>query len=428
MKTKITFFIALCAFLNVSLNAAIHVVSTTAEFNTAWGAYIAGDTIIMNPATYSSFGDKTITKSVTIMASDTTAGATKPVIVAGQFIFGTLTANTSFVINGVEAYFYTEDGTVTDSKYFLQAVSANIANYTIPLISLRNCIIHGYSRGVIRADNSTAGNMPNITTLFVNNCLIYDISRIRADYSIFACKTAKFNNVIIKNSTFYNSPAGVWYNENTTVPVNFLMDKCCLIKTTNATTTGVQTNASKFIIYNNGNAGSTRTISNSIISDSFDGSTTNMQIKFGSDGTTNWGNADNLILGNNLAATVFNSSTLSTDNQIQTASFSYNFSKFEITTDPDIINNVGDPRWKINEVWTTTPVENSIDAKVFVSNGTIVVNNLPAYTTVEVYSINGRRLYSANAVSETMLIPVSERNAIVRVAANGTSQTYKVGF
>jgi hypothetical protein len=428
MKTKITFIIALCIISTVSLKASKHFVSTTAEFNTAWGAYVAGDTIVMNPATYSSFGDKTITKSVTIIASDTTASATKPVIEAGQFIFGTLTANTSFVINGIEAYFYTEEGTVTDSKYFLQAVSSNIANYTIPLISIRNCKIHGYSRGVVRADNSTAANQPNITTLFVNNCLIYDISRVRADYSIFACKTAKFNNVIIKNSTFYNSPAGVWYNENTTVPVNFLMDKCCLIKTTNATTTGVQTNVSKLIIYNNGNAGSTRTISNSIISDSYDGSTTNMQIKFGSDGTTNWGNADNLILGNNMATTVFNSTTLTTDNKIQTNSFSYQYSTFSITTDPGIINNVGDPRWKINGVWTATPTANSIDAKVFVSNGKIVVNNLPTYATVEVYSINGRRIYSVNAVSETMLIPVSERNAIVRVAANGTSQTYKVGF
>lgn len=428
MKTKITLLIALCIFATVSLEAAKHFVSTTAEFNTAWVAYVAGDTIIMNPATYTSFGDKTITKSVTIMASDTTSGATKPVIEAGQFIFGTLTANTSFVINGIEAYYYTEDGTVTDSKYFLQAVSTNIANYTIPLISLRNCKIHGYSRGVIRADNSTATNQPNITTLFVNNCLIYDISRIRADYSIFACKTAKFSNVIIRNSTFYNSPAGVWYNENTTVPVNFLMDKCCLIKTTNTTTTGVQTNASKLIIYNNGNAGSTRTISNTIISDSFDGTSTNMQIKFGSDGTTNWGNADNLILGNNIAASVFTSTTLTTDNKTQTTSFSYVFSTFNITTDPDIINNVGDPRWRINGVWTTTPVTNNIEAKVYLNNGNIVVNNLPTFATVEVYSINGRRIYSANAVSETMLIPVKERNAIVRLVVNGTSKTYKIGF
>lgn len=423
MKTKITFLAALCLLAISNVFATKHLVATTAEFNTAWGAYVAGDTIVMSAGTYSAFGDKSISKSVTIMAADTSANATKPIIVAGQFIY--TAASASFVINGIEAYYFGESDAVVDSKYFLQAVATSIATVTIPLISIRNCNIHGYSRGLVRADNSTATNMPNITSLFVNNCIISDISRVRADYSIFACKTGKFSNVIIKNTTFYNCPAGIWYNENTDRPVNFIMENCCLIKITNSTTSGVQTNASKFIIYNNGNAGSTRTIKNTVISDSFDGTTNNMQIKLGSDGTTNWGNADNVVFGNNMNAAIFNSTVLTTNNQTQTTSFAYNYPALTISTDPNTISNLGDPRWRINGVWTSASNKSQSDIFANLNNNQLTIGNLPLNSTVDVYSFAGSRLFSKKNSGSILQVPVNS-SCIVKVTSDKETVSLKV--
>lgn len=422
MKTKITFLAALCLLAISNVWATKHVVTTTAEFTTAWGAYVAGDTIVMAAGTYSAFGDKNITKSVTIMSADTMS-TDRPKIEAGQFIF--TQSNCSFVINGIEVYFYTEAATVTDSKYFLQAVAATMSTGTIPLISLRNCNIHGYSRGLIRADNTTAANIPTIIDILINNCLIYDISRVRADYTALGLKAAKMSKVTIKNTTFYNSPCAFYYSENTNTPVNLLIENCCLLKTTNNTTTGTQTNVSKMIIYNNGNAGSTRTIKNTIISDSFDGSTNQMQIKLGSDGTTNWGNADNVVFGNNMNATIFNSTILTTDNQTQTTSFSYDFSALTITTVPNTISNVGDPRWRINGISTSVP--SKIESNIFanLTNNKLIIGNLPLNSTIDVYSFAGNRLFSKKNSGSILQFPVNS-SCIVKVTSDKETVSLKV--
>lgn len=425
MKTKITFLAALCLLAISNTWATKHLVTTTAEFTTAWGAYAAEDTIVLAAGTYSAFGDRNITKTVTIMSADTSS-TNRPIIEAGQFIF--TQPNCSFVLNGIEAYYYTEAASVTDSKYFLQAVANTMSSGTIPLISLRNCSIHGYSRGVIRADNTTAANIPTITDIFINNCLIYDISRVRADYTALGLKAAKMSKVIIKNTTFYNSPCSFFYSENTTTPVNLLIENCCLLKVTNNTTTSTQTNISKLIIYNNGNPGSTRTIKNTIISDSFDGSTNQMQIKLGSDGTTSWGNIDNVVFGNNMNVAIFNSTTLTTNNQTQTTSLTYNYAALTITTDPNTISNLGDPRWKINGITTGIKPVETLNANVYSKNDNIYFENLPKMAKIEVYSTNGRQLIVANANSQTLILPVAEKMSIVRISANGKTQTCKVGF
>ncbi len=407
MKTKITFLMALCLLAISNVWATKSIVTDVDGFNSAWGTV---DTIQVAEGTYTfNISNKTITANTVIIADP--AATKKPVLEKIMFLFGNTTGY-SFEVNGIEAYWDLEGASpVTASRYFIQATAGSI---TIPLIKIVNCNLHGYSRALIRMDNSS--NIATLTSLIIDNSIISDMGMDSPGYSILALKTAKVAAASITNSTFYSCKNGVWYTEKTDFPITFNMEKCCIIK--------VSSTSSKLLFNANTNAGSVYTLKNSIISDSYDGTNTNMVSKLSSH--TN--HIDNVIYGNNLPDELFTNTTLTTDNKTLTNSFSYNYPALTITTDPNTINNVGDPRWKINEVWTTTPVENSIDAKVFVSNGTIVVNNLPAYTTVEVYSINGRKLYSANAVSETMLIPVSERNAIVRVAANGTSQTYKVGF
>ncbi|HRZ97839.1 MAG TPA: hypothetical protein P5084_09790 [Paludibacter sp.] len=422
MKTKITFLVALCLLAISNVWATKHPVTTTAEFTTAWGAYVAGDTIVMSTGTYSGFGDKNITKSVTIMSADTTS-TDRPIIVAGQFIF--TQPNCSFVINGIEAYYYTEAASVTDSKYFLQAVANTMSTGTIPLISLRNCTIHGYSRGLIRADNTTAANIPTIPEIFINNCLLYDISRVRADYTALGLKAAKMTKVTIKNTTFYNSPCGFFYSENTDTPVNLLIENCCLIKLTNNTTTGTQTNASKMIIYNNGNAGSTRTIKNTIISDSFDGSTERMQIKLGSDGTTNWGNADNVVFGNNMNAAIFTSTVLTVNNQTTATSLSYNYPAMTITTDPITINNLGDPRWRINGVWTNAISKSESNIFANIHNNQLTIGNLPLNSTINVYSFAGSRLFSKKNSGSILQVPVNY-SCIVKVTSDKETVSLKV--
>lgn len=411
MKTKITLLSALCLFAISNLWATKSIVTDVSGFNSAWGTV---DTIQVAEGTYTfNISNKAITANTVIIADP--GASSKPVLEKIMFIFGSTTGY-SFEVNGIEAYWDLEGASpITTSRYFIQATAGSI---TIPLIKIVNCNLHGFSRALIRMDNTT--NIATLTSLIIDNSIISDMGMDSPSYSILALKTAKVAAASITNSTFYSCKNGVWYTEKTDFPVTFNMEKCCLIK--------VSGTGSKLLLNANTNPGSSYTLKNCVVSDSYDAVVTNMQFKIGSNGTDHFGYVDNVIFGNNMNTPKFTSTTLTTDIETQTSSFSYVYSTLNITTDPNTVNNVGDPRWRINGVWTATPAKNNIGAKVYVSNGNIVVSQLPTLATVEVYSINGRRLYSANAVSETMLIPVSERNAIVRVAANGTSQTYKVGF
>lgn len=410
MKTSITLIFTALVLMTSQLYAAEIPVANAEEFNTAWLSYSADDVIVLGEGTYAALGDKSITRSVTIKAAP--GLATKPILQGVQFIFKDVC---SFSIEGVEVYF-DEPGTESPiGKYFVQAVDASALTGTIPLISVKSCVIHGFGRGMIRADNGT--NIATITSLVIDDSYIYDMGRNSVGYSTIGVKTAKLSSASITNSTFYDSPNGTWNSEQTAVPVTFLMENCTLIKTT--------TSGSKLVITNKTNPGSTFTIRNCIIADSQDATTDKMQIKLAdlADEATVTGNLENSILVGFKDPKVFG--PLAVNTEIATTAVTYDISKWEITTDPVTTTSVGDPRWNVNGL---TSVKNPATSKTyaFAEGGMLHLNRLSGNALVEVYNLSGSLIQTVTTTNESVSLPLSDRTAIVRVVADQETLVFKV--
>jgi hypothetical protein len=319
-----------------SLQATRLTVTNTATLTSQYTACADGDTLMLATATYSS-NTLSITKSVTLKASP---GASpilyRPVITMS-------TTGKSFACDSIESY-YDADGVspATDSKYFITAISA----ITIPSITIKNCKIHGWGRGVIRSDNSS--NFCTINTITINNCLFYEIGGGSPDYPVFGVKTAKVTTATITNSTFYNSMCAVWRSTETTTPITFRMENCTLLKLTNNSALGVGAKNSTGLIAAAAKASgtSTYTIRNCVISDSYDGTSTQMTINVGT-GATVTASLENVLLGNNMGTIT---GTYSPDTRVTLTGLTYNYSQKTIATTPNTYYNNGDPRWTLNPV------------------------------------------------------------------------------
>lgn len=331
MKTRFLFLQLFCLLFAGQAFAAQHYVSTAAELNSALDSYAAGDEIILAEGVYGINATKTITKDLILKADP--AAATRPVLAQVMFALGNQSC--SLEIDGLEMYWDLADAeTPTASRYFLAATSTTL-NY--PSITLKNSSIHGYGRSLLRSDNST--NVATINAVVVDNCLIYDIGRESPGYSIFAVKTAKISTVTIRNSTFYNNKNGLWYSEVKDVPVNFTIEQSTILKTT--------ASGSKLMLNFNANPGSVYTIKNSIISDSYDGTTGNMPLKLNSNETTVLAHLDNSILGNDFPASKI-TGALTTNTEVAVTALSFDFASMVVQTTPGDIQGIGDPRWSLN--------------------------------------------------------------------------------
>lgn len=410
MKTTITLIISALVLMTSQLHAVEIPVTNAEEFNTAWLSYSADDVIVLGEGTYAALGDKTIDRTVTIKAAP--GLATKPILQGVQFMIKGIC---SFSVEGVEIYFDEPAAASPQGKYFVQAVDASALTGTIPLISIKSSVIHGFGRGLIRADNGT--NIATITSLVIDDCYIYDMGRNSVGYSTIGVKTAKLTNATITNTTFYDSPNGTWNSEQTAAPVNLLMENCTLIKTTTA--------GSKLVITNKANPGSVYTIRNCIIADSQDASTDRMQIKLAdvADDATVTGNLENSILMGFKDPKVFG--PLAVNTEIATTSITYDISKWEITTDPVTTASVGDPRWKVNGF---TTLINPVNSKTYVyaESGMLHLNRLTGNARVEVYNLSGNLLHAVSTANESVSLPLNDRTAIVRVVADQETLVFKV--
>lgn len=407
------FFTTILAFAMgvICIHAAEHVVTNATEFNTAWTSYQEGDVIVFDAGTYTALGDKKVTKSVTLKASPTALST--PVLTGVQFI---MEASCNFICDGLEVYFDEEGASAPTGKYFLQAVHANMLNGTIAEISIKNSNIHGFGRGLIRADNGT--NFATITNLNIDNCLIWDMGRNSVGYSTIGVKTAKISNATIKNTTFYNSPNGTWNSEDLSTPINFLMENCNVLKTTTAT--------SKLIITNKTNPGSVFTIKNCIISDSYDASSDRMQIKLADaiDEATVTGHLDNSILANHFAEQkVFG--PLTTNTEIAVTSLTIDYSQWRITTSPQLIASIGDPRWSLN---ITTGINKQLleNTTLTMLDNQLQIKNIPQGTKVDVFTMSGALVKSIQANHNLLSIPVNADMLLVRITHGSSVKHYKV--
>jgi hypothetical protein len=412
MKKFYSFLLALALLTLSFANAAEWHVTTLEELNNAWTNYVSGDTIFIAAGTYETIGNLSVTKSVTLMAESD--ALSMPVLTGVQFIYG---QPCSFEFNGLEVYCDAVGAETTTGKYFLQAVDANLLNGTIPQIIIKNANIHGFGRGLLRADNST--NMATITQLQIENCLIWDMGRNSVGYSTLGVKTAKISNAVIINSTFYNSPNGTWNSEDTTTPINFLMENCCIIKTTSS--------SSKLIITNKTKAGSTYTVKNSIISHSYDDTSDKMQLKFAdtADEPNVVCNLENSILGINFKDPKI-IGTLANNTEVTVSSLAYDYDNMTITTDPNTVKNIGDPRWKVNEESTGLTKNSFENIYAYFDGNNLRVKNLPLNSTVDVFDVAGKKLFSLSKINAEINVPVKANILIIKVFSNEGSRIIKV--
>lgn len=411
MKTKIT-CVLMAMFIMMSATYAAEInVSNADEFNNAWLSYEAGDVIVLAEGTYTfTVGDKSITRSVTIKAAPN--ATTKPVLKGLQFIFNDAC---SFSVDGIKASFDEPGAAAPTGKYFVQAVSTGIAAGTIPLISIKNSEIHGYGRGLLRADNST--NIATITSLVIENCFFWDMGRNSVGYSTIGVKTAKIAGATIKNTTFYDSPNGTWNAEQVSYPVNFMMENCNIIKTTTA--------ASKLLITNKTNPGSTYTIRNCIIAGSQDATTDRMQIKIAdaADDVTSATHIENSILFGFKTPKIFG--TLNTNTEVEVTGLTYNQTAWTITTTPATVGFTGDPRWTVNGITSNRNLNIKSYAFGRIEGGMIYLYQLPENAKVEIFALNGAKLHSINATFNVSL-PVNQSMAIVRIISDDRTEVLKI--
>jgi len=413
MKTKITcVMIAMFIMMSATYAAEINVANVD-EFNNAWLSYAAGDVIVLAEGTYTfaTLGNKSITRSVTIKAAPN--ATTKPVLKGLQFIFNDAC---SFSVDGIKASFDEPGAATPTGRYFVQAVSTGIASGTIPLISIKNSEIHGYGRGLIRADNST--NIATITSLVIENCYFWDMGRNSVGYSTIGVKTAKIAGVTIKNTTFYDSPNGTWNAEQVAFPVNFLMENCNIIKTTTAT--------SRLIITNKTNPGSTYTLRNCIIAGSKDASTDRMQIQTAdlADDVTSATHIDNSILYGFKTPKIFG--TLNTNTEVEVTDLAYNQTAWTITTTPAPVRFIGDPRWTVNGIISSNREINSRPVAFGrIEDGTLRLYELPENARVEIFTINGTALHTVQT-SSFVSLPVNQSMVIVRIISDEKTEVLKV--
>lgn len=85
---------------------------------------------------------------------------------------------------------------------------------------------------------------------------------------------------------------------------------------------------------------------------------------------------------------------------------------------------VGDPRW-LKIITATSSVSANL-IKGFYTNNTLQIRNLPEKSTVEVFSCDGKLVYSKQTSLQTLSIPVTLPIAIVRVIESNQTTVFKV--
>ncbi len=403
MKKLFTTLVAAALVFIQGLNAANIEVATVEDFNNALLTYSAGDTILLASGEYALNSKITLTQSFAIKASAT--AQTRPVISGVQFV---LDAPVNFHVEGIEAFYDVEGAETTTGNYFLQVINISLEAAPIEKLTFKDVVIHGYGRGMVRSDKTNDGTygIATINNLVLDNVYAYDMGRNSAGYSILGVKTAKVSNATIKNSTFYNSPSGLWNSEDKTTAVNFLMENCTVLKITKS--------GSKKIITNKINPGSVYTIKNSIFSDSYDGGSDNMSIRVADSANVSGVTCtiENTIMANQFVEGSKITGPVTSSTEVIVESLTYDASQFTITTNPTTTGAIGDPRWVVNNFTALNPVSER-NTQGYIANGQIQLNNLVAGSQVSIYNFQGQKLMVKSASTSQLSIPFNGMNASV---------------
>ena len=178
------------------------------DLATAINTAVDGDVIGLNPGVYAITSAFTMTgKSITLRSTSNNPNDTKIKIRE----FNLAGSNAGLTLNGLDI-----DGNYSGASYgqqFLQlkgAVNAgDAANFAD--VKFDNCIIHDFTRCLVRGNYGAVANAHVIKTFTINNCTIYNIDRTGIDtYYTFSIEKLQFTNLSITKSTLYTLGSGLF--------------------------------------------------------------------------------------------------------------------------------------------------------------------------------------------------------------------------
>lgn len=352
---KMTFFASFLFAGIVSSAAAEITINPGDSLNVAIANAQEGDTIFMNDGDYSYESKYTIylDKSLTIKAVN-------PGSAIVNFVCFEVEEGASvnhIVMDGVVA-----EHDYTSGNYFLQV---NKANLSVEKVELRNLKVSGYGRGVLRSTESTC----TIDTILVDNCIFERNSEENAGYGTINPQKAKCKYIAISNSTFYNQPSGILRAEGSSA-LNLQVSNCTVLKCGSA-------EGSQNMISAKGVVAGTK-VKDCIFSGAYVDESALL------DKSINLNSNENALVDNCLLegySTVLTKGT-AVENQVEAMVASYDFETLTLTTNPNTVTGIGDPRWNLNDN-TASSVETVTDANKEVK-------------AVEYYDVNGRLIDADN--------------------------------
>lgn len=346
-------FLASFLFAGIVSSAAAEITINPGDsLNVAIANAQEGDTIFMNDGDYSYESKYTIRldKSLTIKAVN-------PGSAIVNFVCFEVEEGASvnhIVIDGVAA-----EHDYTSGNYFLQV---NKANLSVEKVELRNLKVSGYGRGVLRSTESTC----TIDTILVDNCIFERNSEENAGYGTINPQKAKCKYIAISNSTFYNQPSGILRAEGSSA-LNLQVSNCTVLKCGSAD--GQSMISAKGVV-----AGTK--VKDCIFSGAYGSEIDERPINLNSN--------ENALVDNCLLegySTILTKGT-AVENQVEATVDSYDFASLTLTTNPNTVTGIGDPRWNLNDN-TASSVETVADANKEVK-------------AVEYYDVNGRLVDADN--------------------------------
>jgi len=178
------------------------------DLSAAIAAAADGDILGLNPGTYTlSNNALVLQKTITISSVSNDPADTK--VLSKEIDLVGDGAGISLV--GID--FNASYGGSSNGSTFLQllgSVTTTGVPATFTNVKIDNCIIHDYTRCVIRGNVGAVANNFKIGTISVNNCRIYNIDLPNTSgYYTCSLEKLQFNEVLFSKSTFYNMGEGL---------------------------------------------------------------------------------------------------------------------------------------------------------------------------------------------------------------------------
>jgi hypothetical protein len=223
-----------------------------------------GDVIGLNPGTYNLTSITYITqKRIAIRGVSNNPADTK----INSRELNLVGDSAGITLTGVEVngnYSGTSYGATFIQLLGTQATTNAAAAFT--LVKIDNCIIHDYTRAIIRANYGAAANTQSVESISINNTRIYNIDQANTQgYYTFSLEKLQIRSFLLQKSTLYNVGDGlINMSTNLLTTTNIVPD----IKVDYCTINGFGGGASKYLFIDaNGNK-IVYNFSNSIVANS----------------------------------------------------------------------------------------------------------------------------------------------------------------